>query len=279
MNKRFLLLAFVLALGVSAAGSAQVISQPTPAPLVTADNEVWYLNGDPLTYAGNTYYPGGAQISFNANEMVRSGAYFGVPLYVRTTDEPFSVVYVPLARGFMRPYMRLRAGDMAGTVGTAPPSGAAAAYSPAGTTVSPAQAAGPPTLVAGAPSDATGQPRAPIPAVAPGAAGTASFGAPPASGPGRAVATSGQPTSEVPSHTRIGPRPEGLNAVYVTFRDRRWFSEESAVELDTTRMVRVGDHFGFPVYADRDAPEERIYIATKIGGSLLVSYSEKRKGD
>ncbi len=274
MNSSFRAIVFLALLGLSVAGvSAQVISQPTPAPIVTADAEAWYLNGYPVTYAGNTYYPGGAQISFNSNEMVRSGFYLGVPLYTRTTDEPFSVVYVPLSRGFMRPYMRLRSGDVAGTVGTAPPSGAAAAYSPSDATGLLLQAAGSPTLVAGPPSDAMGQPRAPIPAVAPHAAVPQ---AAPAFASPQAIATSGS-QSKVPTHTRIGPRPEGLNAIYVTFRDRRWYSEESVVWLDPARMSQIGDHYGFQVFADKDNPEQRIFVATTIGGSLVAAYADTRK--
>ena len=35
---------------------------------------------------------------FNGNEMVRSGFYRGVPIYTRTTEEPYSKVFVPLVR-------------------------------------------------------------------------------------------------------------------------------------------------------------------------------------
>ena len=47
--------------------------------------------------------------------MVRSGTYGNVPIYVRTTQEPGSIIYVPLAGGLMRPYERPRSGDLAGT--------------------------------------------------------------------------------------------------------------------------------------------------------------------
>ena len=61
-------------------GRSQVVIQPTSLPTVTADNESWYLNGEPIAYAGNLYYPSGTQIYFNATEMVRSGFFMGVPL-------------------------------------------------------------------------------------------------------------------------------------------------------------------------------------------------------
>ena len=261
---------------VAAGASAQVISQPTPAPLVTADSERWYLDGDPVMFAGNIYYPAGAQVAFNSNEMVRSGYHLGVPLYSRTTDEPYSIVYVPLARGFMQPYQRLRTGDVAGTVGTAPPAGAAAAYSPSGANVTPAQSAGPPALVAGPPSDAFGQPRAPIPAIAARtapveASGATVAAAPPSSG------TVGRGAPQGPTHTRIGPKPEGINAVFVDFRDRRWYGAGQPIPLDRSRMLEIGSIAGFPVFADREAPEQRIYIGTTTTAALVAPFADRRQ--
>ena len=272
---RLITVAAAFVLSLAAAATAQVISQPTPVPIVTAENEEWYLLGDPITYSGYSFYPAGAQVAFNPNEMVRSGYYLGVPIYTRTTDEPFSVVYVPVTRGFLRPYMRPRTGDVGGTAGTAAPSGAAAAFSSQG---GPRmfQAAGPPTMVAGAPADETGQPRAPIPAVASEQRPAAYVETPRSPA---ATATSGQEdvTSAVPTHTRIGPPPLGLNGVFVQYKDRRWFSEDTPLELDSTRMIQVGEYFGFPVYVDREAPEQRIYIATaKTGSSVVVPYSQRK---
>ena len=280
MNSSARLYVTALAFVVFAANAApaQVISQPTPVPLVTADAETWYLNGEPITFAGNTYYPAGAQVAFNTNEMVRSGSHLGVPLYARTTDEPYSVVYVPLARGFVQPYQRRRTGDVAGTVGTAPPAGVAAAYSPAGATVTAPQAAGPPALTAGPPADAVGQPRAPIPATAaspePLPAGTTAAAATVPAPVGTAGRTT---TTSRPTRTRIGPRPEGLNAIFVEFRDRRWYGDGQPIPLDRSRMIEIGAIRGFPVFVDRSAPEQRIYVATASGGSLVAPYAERKR--
>lgn len=82
---------------------AQMNMQPTRPPLVTAENERWYQAGEPVMFAGNIYYPAGAATHFNANEMIRSGSYRGIPLYTRTTIEPYSVVFVPIAGGLMQP--------------------------------------------------------------------------------------------------------------------------------------------------------------------------------
>jgi hypothetical protein len=89
---------------------------------VTANNESWYINREPLQFAGDLYYPAGAGVFFDGNTMVRSGHYNGVPLYTDTTLEPYSVVYVPLERGVMQPYERLRQGSLAGTTASRAPS-------------------------------------------------------------------------------------------------------------------------------------------------------------
>jgi hypothetical protein len=260
--------------GAASVTTAQVISQPTPAPLVTADMESWYLNGEPITYAGYTYYPAGAQVSFNSNEMARSGSHLGVPLYVRSTDEPYSLIYVPLARGFMQPYMRPRTGDAMQTAGTTAPAGAAAAFSPLGGTMPMSQAGGPPTMVAGPQADAYGQPRAPIPAIStPTAPGSVATGGAVAAQPPPVGEAGPQAAPAGPTHTRIGPRPQGINAVFIEFRDRRWYGEGQPVPLDRSRMIEVGELRGFPVYADRDEPEKRIYISTIIGSSIVAPYS------
>ena len=101
---------------------AQTALQPTPKPIVTVENEVWYQAGMPITVNGNTYYPTGPQVYFNGNEMVRSGHFQGIPLYSRTTLEPYSIVFAPLSGGLMQPYERRRSGEIADTVGSLSPS-------------------------------------------------------------------------------------------------------------------------------------------------------------
>ena len=272
----FTIAAFLIVSGAIHAG-AQVMSTPTPAPIVTAEAESWYLNGDPITFSGNFYYPAGAQIPFNSNEMVRSGFFAGVPLYTRTTEEPFSRVYVPLSRGFMQPYMRPRTGDVIGTAGSVSAGGAAARVPTSGATTVPLMQAGPPTMVAGPPSDDLGRPAGVIPSTAPrdtsrpiGTTGTMVIEEP------APVGTSGRTNVPVvPTRTRIGARPQGINAVFVEYKGRRWFAEGRAIAVDPLRMVEVGDHKGFTVYADRERPEARLYIATVAGGSLATPYTRR----
>ena len=195
--------ALLVASGIATAAAAQVTMRPTPAPLVTAEREAWYLKGDPISYGGQLYYPAGAQVYFNGNEMVQSGSFAGVPLFVRTTIEPGSLIYVPVGGGLLQPYERLRSGDLAGTVGSRTPS-FPVALSPE-PLPSTAQAAGPPMAgtVVLTREDPTPPPIEETP---------------------RPIATSGraQPVQE-PMHVRIGERPTGLNAIYIEFQGRRWF--------------------------------------------------------
>jgi hypothetical protein len=112
----------LLVLISAAPAMAQVQSRPADAPIVTADNDPWYIAREPIQFAGDVYYPAGAAVFFDGNKMVRSGNFDGVPLYSDTTIEPYSVVYVPVSRGLMQPYERLRQGNLAGTTGSRAPS-------------------------------------------------------------------------------------------------------------------------------------------------------------
>src|SRR5919106_1415485 len=116
------LLLVALALVAAAPAAAQVQSRPTDPPLVTASSESCYQPRDPLKFGGELYYPAGATVFFNGNTMVRFGHYNGVPLYADTTLEPYSVIFVPIGRGLMQPYERVRGGELAGTVGSRTPS-------------------------------------------------------------------------------------------------------------------------------------------------------------
>src|SRR5688572_20311342 len=117
---RCLAAAITILLGVPA--FAQVNSRPTEAPIVTAENDAWYRRGEPVVVSGEFYYPAGPVVFFNGNVMVRTAHYNGVPLYSDTTLEPHSVVLLPIGRGMMQPYERVRDGDLAGTSGSRAPS-------------------------------------------------------------------------------------------------------------------------------------------------------------
>src|SRR5438445_12442804 len=120
---RHIVLSLMLAVAVllPTIGNAQLI-QPTPPPQVTAASASWQINGAPIFFAGQFYYPAGPTVYFDGNVMVRSGVYESVPLYSDTTLEPFSIVFVPVGGKVMRPYERKRDGQLAGSVGSRTPS-------------------------------------------------------------------------------------------------------------------------------------------------------------
>jgi hypothetical protein len=247
---------------------AQVVSRPAPPPIVTAEHTPWYLAGEPITFAGNIYYPAGAQVFFNAYEMVRSGFYEGVPLYVRTTLEPFSVVFVPISGGLMQPYERRRAGDIVGTAGSLTPSFPVVTPAEEDPYAFPGlvQAMAPPTRTATS-LGSTSRELAPVLSRPAGGVGT-----------GGTEAT--VPIAVAPS-TPPGPmttalRPKGLNGVFIDFNDRRWFNSGPAVEFSASRFTKIGDHHGFAVYSEA-GKDNTIYVAlTAQGGELVTPYALRR---
>ena len=261
MNRRALHVAVMIASVWFAGGSplGQMVVQPTGLPTVTADNEPWYLNGEPIMYAGNMYYPTGAQVFFNQTEMVRSGFYMGVPLYTRTTIEPYSVVYVPLEGGRLQPYQRPRTGELTGTAGSVP---STLPHPPA--TVPPrglaAQAAGPPSQ-----TTIEVPVQMPRPHVVPPA-----LQSDPASG----VGTTGR-TIERPAHVRIGAPPEGTQSVFIEYAGQRWYPEGPPKPLDRKGLIRLADFHGFAVWAESPEATE-IQIPVTIGSTLVVRYTLTR---
>jgi hypothetical protein len=106
MRDRALL--FVLAMSLSVAAQAQVIWQPTPAPLVTAENTSWFSKGEPVHWNGDLYYAIRPVQHFNQYQMVRTGSFNGIPLYIDPMLEPDSILFVPLSGGLVQPYERAR---------------------------------------------------------------------------------------------------------------------------------------------------------------------------
>lgn len=245
--------AAIVALG-STAAAAQVMMRPAPAPLVTAENEPWYLGGEPITYFGSFYYPAGPQVHFDPREMVRSGDYRGIPLYALTTIEPFSKVFVPLPGGLMHPYERRRSGELAGTVGSTAPSFPVV--------VSPDQPDPPYVPQAPAP------PMLGVPLV--GREAVASIEGAPSPPPPTGT------TGTIPAETPWGPlttaqKPEGLNAIFIDYRGQRWFASGSAEEIDSASFTRIGDHGGFAVYAREGGGIRTIYVQVAADRPGLVA--------
>ena len=243
---------------------AQATMRPTPVPYVTAENEGWYLAGEAVLYAGNVYYPTGPIVFFDSRQMVRSGDYGGIPLYSLTTIEPFSKVYVPIGSGLMKPYERRRSGELAGTSGSTTPSFPV---------VSPYDPYAEVPLLAGIV-------RAPAPPVRAepiyGSVYVVPFDTVPAQ-PSEPVATTGRSIPDYPLGPLVSARkPEGLNGIFVEYRDRRWFSSGPAVELDTARFRRIGDYHGFPVYQLGDDGKTIYVMVAKGARGLIAPYSARR---
>lgn len=255
---RALLIAICVSVTAVALG-AQVQSRPTDAPIVTAENDSWYVQGEPLQFAGDVYFRAGAAVFFDGNRMVRTGHYNGVPIYMDATLEPYSIVFVPIARGLMQPYERPRRGELAGTTGSRPPSFPVSAV--------PQRAIAP-----AAPSAPTNLP------VPPGAVSAYT----PETG---AVGTTGissvrDRVSEIPTVSappRVAVSPAALRAVrervWVDYLGERWVSAGAAVPLEGSGLVQVGEYAGFPVYTRAGLKDDVIYLPA--AGGLATPYRLK----
>ena len=263
----------IVLLAVPAIASAQMNLRPTPPPIVTAENETWYRTGEPLTYEGHLYYPAGPAIHFMADEMVRSGFYQGVPLYARTTIEPFSVVFVPLGGGMMQPYERRRAGELAGTSGSSVPSLPIEMPSAFAASTGPIQAPAPPVVTSPPVPDESVALPAQLPE--PRSADSRAIGRRPQPAPranSAAVGTSGRVTDSRRAAPRV--RRPVLNGIFVEYDNARWFSSGPPESLDPRTLNRVGDWHGFPVYVAKGG-ENTIYIPIAQGLDALAPYSKR----
>jgi len=266
-----LLIASAVLLAATQPSWAQISIQPAATPIVSAENETWYRAGEPVVFGGSLYYPGGAAIHFLPNEMVPSGFYRGIPLYTRTTIEPYSIVFVPIGRGLVQPYERRRDLDMPGTQGSTAPT-----ISP---TLSPAVSATTAGSPFGAPSPAMTQ------AAAPPVVGSAPviFDEPlsrvpaPVSmqepvAPANPVATAG---GEVTKEVRPLIRRDSANAIYVEFQNARWYSGGSPVSLDSEHLTQIGEVQDFPVYAQRPG-DRTIYVPIAKGSDVVAPYTKRK---
>ena len=265
----------VLLLLAASPAAAQIMVRPTDPPIVTAANELWYLRGEPIQFAGDIYYPAGPEIFFDGNLMARSGHYNGVPLYVDTTLEPYSVVFVPVRRGLMQPYERRRQGDLVGTTGSRTPSFPVRIAPVPGRGV--LQAPAPPTNL-------------PLPIGAIGAY----------TPPGTVVLESDEPIEQVEQQPLVGPpataanlgadtsarrgatpvvltsallrRPENNDGIWIEFRGEKWVTAGKAVPLQSSEFRTIGQYAGYPVFT-RTAGGDLIYLPTR--GGLVAPYRRK----
>ena len=267
MNRRArtILLTFVVATFLGKTAQAQVAIQPTPNPTVTAENESWYLHGEPITFAGNFYYAAGPMVYFNPNEMVRSGFYQGIPLYTRTTIEPYSVVYVPVRGPLMQPYERPRSGRLAATSGSVPSTVSRVLQSDI-SAAGQFQAAGPPSLTTTV-----------IPLQVPPSATAGVEDRPDVAREAAPTGTSGRVPAPRPAVRAHPGRPLSPTSIFIEFDGTRWYKAGPAEPIDTTAMRRIGSYSGVPVWVKPSVDDGIIYVPVmQGGGSLAVPYTRRK---
>ncbi len=263
MRMRVATVVLTLVLACPLVGTAQVYYSDTPPPAVTAASASWQLNGQPLFHSGNLYYPAGATVFFNGRVMTRTGSYEGVPLYSDVTLEPFSIVFVPVGGGRMRPYERRRDGELTGTVGSRTPSfpiGRDVELS-AGSDMEWPQGYIPGTASRRVESDYVLVPRAML-----GDRRTPRADQPFVAAGAVMISPLGQNTRHAPALAL--PQRSAVEGMWIDFGDGRWFSAGRAVDHDATRFERVGDYRGFPVFRERGGSAGRIYVTVTPDGPL-----------
>ncbi len=251
-----------LAMCFLAAGvEAQIKLQPTPPPKVVADNEPWYQMREPVIFAGEYYFPAGPAIHFLPDEMVPSGLFHGVPLYSRTTIEPYSVVFVPIAGGMMQPYERRRTGDLVGTTGSSAP--ALPVDMSAGPESPPRiQAAGPPVV-------SSQQPVAEPP--------EGTYAADLLSRSRETANTSaGMLGKASPSRTSKAAKVDTSKGIFVEFQNQRWYSSARPRSLDPRSLKQIGEMDGFPVFTARGSNGSTIYIPVAKDSDAYAAYSKRK---
>jgi hypothetical protein len=256
--RRWLAAVCLMCVALCARVEAQVRLQPQPYPATIAVNEPWYLAGTPLEIFGDVYFPTGPTVFFKPNEMVPTVTYRGVTVYSDTTIEPYSIVYVPIGRGLLRPYERRRSGALAGTVGSTTPSFPIVRDSevrvPVNPMISPSGAIDLSTLP---PPAAPAAREAVAPPAAVGTAGATSVPLPPAQ----------------PTHMMTIERPRETTGVWIAFGDARWRAAGPPERMSRERFVRYGDYRSFDVFVDRStgtAKPDRIYLP--LGRGLVAPY-------
>lgn len=116
MRARLAAAVLFVAIGMPTVGTAQVYQFASPPPQVTAASAPWQIASEPIMVNGIVYDPTALVRQFDGHVMTQVGVFDGVPVYTDVTLEPFSVLYVPVARG-MRTYERQRSGAFVGTTG------------------------------------------------------------------------------------------------------------------------------------------------------------------
>ena len=249
-------------------GNAQVYQFQTPPPEVTAAAADWQVNSEPVIVGGLVYYPTRSFRFFNGHVMAQIGIFERVPVYADTTLEPFSVLYVPVSRDRMREYERRRDRELAGTTGSRVPSFPVQSPSVQALREGTAGSVGTAASIEPAPRLTTLDTGVPLrPSPEPSAVGTAGTFEP-------RVASSVGVTSgprRAPSRPRLAEtaqRPSGANGVWLDFNGARWYADGAATSFSPDRFEPVGEYRGFPVYRDKAAAPNEIWVQVVKDGPL-----------
>ena len=247
MRSGWVVVVLFVATLIPTVGMAQVYQFATPPPQVTAASAEWQINGVPIQVDGVVYQPTALVRPFDRNVMTQVGVFDGVPVYADATLEPYSILYVPVARG-MRTYERIRSGNLADTTGSRTPS----------FPVEPDSALRPQPRVENTAGVLTnGEP------VAVGTSGSSVE-----RGPARSV------TPNVPARRVVGPieslpLPRTTDGVWIRYDGAKWYSDGEATSYSAERFTQIGTYAGFPVYRERNGNASRhIWVAAVKDGPL-----------
>jgi hypothetical protein len=253
---RALALGVFVSLGIflPTSGDAQRLPLSAP-PTVTAEREVWQIVGEPIFYDGDFYFPTNLNIFFDANTIVRTGVYRGIPLYQDRTLEPYSIIYVPIGRGLMRAYERPRVGELASTVGSRTPS-----FPPQPFTVTGTFGEEQPLFETTLLGDRAGSLRS---------APTTGVAAAP-----REPATATALASAATHMESIPPPKPGPNGIFIEFDRAKWFSAGPVESFSAERFTPIGNYFGWPVYRDVGGSAATIWVPVVADGPV-APYSKR----
>jgi len=259
MRSRIHALSLLGVVALASTAHAQVYSLPLGPPRVTAARADWQIHRRPLYYAGNFYHATGPTEFFDGRVMVRTGTYEGVPLYENATIEPYSIVYVPIGGGLLRPYERRRDRDLVGTVGSRMPSFPIQRDSELKFYDS--WLRDPVVTEARVADDSRGaQWYWPTPTDRTAVSSTEAL----------APLSTRTPTAATPPAVSAPRQPrETTNAgAFIHFRGVRYYTSGRAVTHDIQRFARVGEIKGAAVYSEGGGSDKTIFVEVVSGGPL-----------
>jgi len=203
---------------------------------------------EPVLVNGLYFYPTREFRIFDASVMTQVASAQRSPVYVDSTLEANTVVYVSAGGKTMRAYR----------VGQPGPSVPATAVSP-----SPL----PPAPVATA--------LAPVVSTE-GAVGTAGSTVPAVVGTGSSVAVTNRRTTARSAASRVKPptvlttlAPQGNQGIWIEYEGARYFADGAAAVFSPDRFTKIGERSGFPVYrAADDSNKDRIWVSVATDGPV-----------